>query len=714
MTRDVGVAVVPASGTLTILSVVLGLVARGLLGASALVASVVGLGAGPASAQGGEPPTCAAAVVDTAGALTPSQVEAIGRAADDFVVPGAGDPVVRVRVLDSLDGASARAYVDGQVAACSSWAAPGGGRDPLLLALVVSVGDRETGIYYGAAFDAIGGGEHAIQTEVMNPRFAAGDVAGGLLAGLDSLEALAAEPDAPPASTTLPATGGTPRPNPVVGETGSGSDGAEGRTFLALVVAFVVIVPGWYAVRAVRSHRERARARRRRVDRLVAVRSEASHTLTTLSDEWPAVDDRVLVAAGDWGEQDSAWFAAERSALRARVDQVLADLADLPSAEQLEAADDDGLDRWDDAIGTWTKAAADVNAEVAAFEAEVTRIDELPGTWVRRLADLDAELEALRSASARAVAEGLADDGARELAALDRAREAAVADAEAGSWVSVDALATAIDERAATSSSSLADLLAAWDAHVPTVADIEAGAADARRAAGVAASVLDAADERWSAAAIQVFAVPIEEGIAALDAALDTLGSSAAARTFDPETFASAAAEARRAVRSLADAAEAGADAQVTLQRKLEEAEDLAGDAASHLDRARRHSHRRKFSAAEAAWEAWESASGARHVDPFALCVLAEVASTSAEASWRASEAAEAAERASSSSSWLGAAGSSFFGRRGGGSPFGGFGGGGGGSSSSWGGGGGGGSSSSWGGGGGSSGGGGGGSSSSW
>ncbi|MDP9418047.1 MAG: TPM domain-containing protein [Actinomycetota bacterium] len=59
--------------------------------------------------------------------------------------------------------------------------AGGKGRHPRLLVVAVALKDRETGAYYGGALaDRFDGEWWRIQHDVMNPRFADGDIAGGL------------------------------------------------------------------------------------------------------------------------------------------------------------------------------------------------------------------------------------------------------------------------------------------------------------------------------------------------------------------------------------------------------------------------------------------------------------------------------------------------------------------------------------------------------
>ena len=166
--------------------------ALGLL-AAGLVLLAAGLRAPSLAAQAGQPadPGCDQTVLDVAGVLGAGQA-AVVAAAEALARRGAA---VRVRVVAHVDQPSLDAYQTTLESQCPSWRLADGSRADSLISVIVVVGDGKTGIYYGHRWDPfLDSTWLSVQSDEMNPRFAQGDFAGGLVAGLRALESALAQP----------------------------------------------------------------------------------------------------------------------------------------------------------------------------------------------------------------------------------------------------------------------------------------------------------------------------------------------------------------------------------------------------------------------------------------------------------------------------------------------------------------------------------------
>ncbi|QXC61897.1 TPM domain-containing protein [Aquihabitans sp. G128] len=128
-----------------------------------------------------DPLGCDQLVWDPAGEL--GDDPAVEDAAFAFQDEGAD---VRVRVEGPTDGDIDARQRDLE-AACPGWTV-GGDRPANRVLVMVQPSARTTGLWYGADWASdLEGRWEAVQEDVMNPRFRAGDVAGGLAAGLAEL-----------------------------------------------------------------------------------------------------------------------------------------------------------------------------------------------------------------------------------------------------------------------------------------------------------------------------------------------------------------------------------------------------------------------------------------------------------------------------------------------------------------------------------------------
>ena len=124
-------------------------------------------------------------VVDDAGVFG-DQASGVNAAANQLVSSGAD---VRVRTIQTFGNAGNLDRYETQLEQqCPSWTDSSGTRKNNLIVIIVAIQERQTGLYYGSQWDnALGGQWTQIQSNTMNLRFAQGDFAGGVIAGLQQI-----------------------------------------------------------------------------------------------------------------------------------------------------------------------------------------------------------------------------------------------------------------------------------------------------------------------------------------------------------------------------------------------------------------------------------------------------------------------------------------------------------------------------------------------
>ena len=145
-------------------------------------------------------------VLDDAG-IFGNRISEVESAAAALVSQGAD---VRVRTISTYGAAPNLDQYEAQLEQRSpSWLDPDGGLKNTLIVLIISLQERQTGLYYGAYWEnAIGNNWLRIQTDVMNPLFRSGDYAGGAVKGLQEIQRLIGKTPAP---TGTPAAAGAGR-----------------------------------------------------------------------------------------------------------------------------------------------------------------------------------------------------------------------------------------------------------------------------------------------------------------------------------------------------------------------------------------------------------------------------------------------------------------------------------------------------------------------
>jgi uncharacterized membrane protein YgcG len=155
--------------------------------AAALTAlPLVGASSAPASAA-----VACAPVTDKADLIDDARI-------DLDAIPGAE---VHVVAFNSVPGADIDKAVLSMRSDCSDWQSASGGWGANDLVFAVAIADRKTAIYYGPQFEShLGNDRYRSAMDAMNPRFADGDVTGGMNAGIAEIKNLLA---------TKPSTGNT-------------------------------------------------------------------------------------------------------------------------------------------------------------------------------------------------------------------------------------------------------------------------------------------------------------------------------------------------------------------------------------------------------------------------------------------------------------------------------------------------------------------------
>jgi uncharacterized membrane protein YgcG len=138
---------------------------------------------------------------------------------------------VRVRTITSIGNAGNLDLYEEQLEKRSpSWTGQDGDRKNNLIVLIISSGDRISGLYYGAYWDTFLKDRWMnIQTQKMNPLFSSGDYAGGTITGLNEIIKLI---QVTPAGTTS-AT--------VIVPTAAQTNQSTGAGWAVLIVVLVVV-----------------------------------------------------------------------------------------------------------------------------------------------------------------------------------------------------------------------------------------------------------------------------------------------------------------------------------------------------------------------------------------------------------------------------------------------------------------------------------------
>jgi uncharacterized membrane protein YgcG len=634
-----------------------------MLAGTVLTVAVATLVAGPASAVPSQVGAdCDAVVADTSGRLTESEQADVTAAAAELA--SAQRAVVRVRVADTLPDASPEAYLADALRACPSWTGQAKRRAPRLIAVIVGVDDRRTGLLYGNELHVLDRSEASIQSDVMNPRFADGDLAGGLDAGLAAINDAIEHPNS---TVDEPAGPSTPFP-------WRGFGIAAGLLALlagAVAAAFILV-----------GRHKRGADNRAQLAALAGRRTELASNVYSFDAVLATLRDELLVAAPN--PDDNERLLAEHQHIADDFAALTIDLAalDIPGRRNLT---DDTLDTFDTELGRLEtrynnlhdqlNTLAATGVELSQFNpADRTLLDERATHSLQVTGDIDTAREA-----------GFNVDSYN--AAIDDANQHL---ADAGTALGLDQRFTVRDALTACDTSleqasGVAGLEGRFNETETCAAGLEASTSELERRLAQARQLLDDLAGKWAASALTQYTNDADTVESELTAVRDTLGTLRIERATYTDTVADTVAgldhrlaQAAEHLDSVDGAPDALADAAATAARLAQEAEDRRGQV---------EAHRYTRDIDDSSLLAYTAMMAAGRPDPFEAQRLAHDAHDEAEQAWTSAESARRAAEYSSSSSTYGGGSSSDFGSSSGGSSSswdsGGFDSGGG-SSSSW------------------------------
>jgi len=235
-------------------------------------------------------------VVDNANVLgnRTGEVEA---AANRLVSSGAD---VRVWVIQTYgDAGNLDRYEASLELQYPSWTDSTGNRKNNLIALLVAVSEQQTGLYYGSQWEsALGSRWTQIQTNTLNPRFAQGDFAGGLIAGLDEITRLIQGQ-----ASGQPQSGG----------------GLSTGLIVFLVITFIaaLIIGLAFYLNSRRSREKRLAARQK----ALLAKQAAASKVNSLVDALQMLDIKVNATAAKVSPEDAAPLLASLGKAKILVDQ---------------------------------------------------------------------------------------------------------------------------------------------------------------------------------------------------------------------------------------------------------------------------------------------------------------------------------------------------------------------------------------------------------
>ena len=496
---------------------------------------------------------CGGVVQDGEDLLTASEEDEVREAAERLAAVGVRPLVV---VTDTLSGNDAEDVLVSIVEGCPGLTDGSGEWGGNVLAVLVAVEDRETAVYEGGELPELDVNETDVDIDVMNPRFAEGDLAGGLVAGLDRMAAIQAEVAA---SATADADG------PDGGGTGWFAGGV-GATVLA----------GGGAALAARSRT----ARRRREEahaRAVAAQADVAQTIVDMERD-------LEIAVLDANALADRLALVEATPLRQQLTTVRGTVMSVVTrwyalTQQVDATpsgDPVTYDRVAEEIVELAPTAVHARELVAGFAADVAAFVAVEEGLPSRLDALGSHHDAARSAIADAQQRGYRTDPAEadlsvSAAALGRARDAHAQRLVRGTDEHLDLAEAAVAE-AIEWVEGIEEMRAALAEDLASLRARRQALEDRVDAAGTTMESLEA---RWATAAWEDVAGNGSEAEAELARAADALHAAEHAQLMDVQDWDEAHDALDAAEDDLDDAA-ALLDAIHARDAALQEAADLA------------------------------------------------------------------------------------------------------------------------------------------
>ena len=462
-----------------------------------------------------------------------------------------------VVVTDTLGGTDSESFLAAIITDCPGLTDSAGEWGANVLGVVVAVDDRETGVWEGGGLPELDVTATGVDVDVMNPRFAEGDVAGGLQAGLAVMTVI-----------RTGALGGAAGGNAV-----DGADGGGGAWFLAGAAAVGATGAGGTAL--VR--------RRRRAQEVAAAHGEVVAAQAALAQDVIDLERDLDITALDTRSLADRLGLAEATALRERLAGVRSEV-------------DAVLTRWyavtsqvsptpDADVATYTQLGADLAAlapqvpeavgAVEALDAHVSDIEALEEGLPGRLAAAEAAHEAVRAAIAdaqqRGYRTGPADaDLDLAVAAVTRARESL----EAHLVLAADDHLDLAESAAEDAQAWVEGIEAMREAMARELGELQERRARLRERIDPALEVMEALERTWAQSAWEDVAGNGSEAEAELAGAAEALEASAQAQQLDVQDWDTAEEALDAAAQDLEDATTL-LQAILDRQQALQEAADV-------------------------------------------------------------------------------------------------------------------------------------------
>jgi uncharacterized membrane protein YgcG len=169
-----------------------------------------------------------------------SEVEA---AANKLLSQGAD---IRVRTILNYGSAGNLDQYELQLEKQSpSWTGQDGDIKNNLIVFIISVQDRQAGLYYGSYWvDIIGDNWMRIQTDIVNPLFKKGDYTGGVINGLGEIQRIIAGKGQPQSVPQTVTSQSQSVPQPVTGQSQSASQAGSGQSNGWIIPVIIVVIIG--------------------------------------------------------------------------------------------------------------------------------------------------------------------------------------------------------------------------------------------------------------------------------------------------------------------------------------------------------------------------------------------------------------------------------------------------------------------------------------
>ncbi|MBP1706677.1 MAG: hypothetical protein H6Q39_401, partial [Chloroflexi bacterium] len=219
------------------------------------------------------------------------KIKDVEAAASQLLVRGAD---IRVRtILTYGSAANLDQYEERLEQRSPSWLGADGNLKNNLIVLIVSLEERQMGIYYGSSWNSLlEPNWKRIQTDIMGPRFQDGDYAGGVISGLEEILRLI--------QTKSPSTTTSEVQPPATSQPGGGS--SNWWIIPVVIIVIIGLIVGWLLIRNYRKNQAKVATARQKA--LLAKQGAASgineliETLQLLEIKVNVTADKVVPEEG--------------------------------------------------------------------------------------------------------------------------------------------------------------------------------------------------------------------------------------------------------------------------------------------------------------------------------------------------------------------------------------------------------------------------------